>query len=110
MTDLHSRVAMERALAAVKTREKFGDMEDEATETLTGEALDARLAALRAEKQDELDRIKSESEANGRQAEITVREQQEERFYQEKEALLAKDEQRKKAMLQQLAQRSADDQ
>jgi len=86
-------------MALEKTRAKFNDQEEEAQNNFSGPDLEAKLAEIRSEKQKELDRIKNEAEAAGRQAEVALREQHEDKFFKEKEALLAKDEERKRAML-----------
>lgn len=84
-------------------------MEDDAHAELSGNALTERLDQLQREKQLSLDSIKREAETNAREAEVRLREAQEERFFKDKEALVLKDHQRKKAMLEQVVERHSDD-
>ena len=82
---------MERVVGLEKIRAKFQALEEEAEQDATGPALSDRLAALAQEKKAALEQIKSDSDLKGRQAEVSTRERLEEKFFKEKEELLAKD-------------------
>jgi hypothetical protein len=88
-----------------KAQVHFRDMEDDAHAELSGDALTEELSELKGKKQLELNKIKQEADTTAREAEVRLREAKEEQFFKDKEALVLKDHQRKRAMLEQIVER-----
>ena len=84
-------------------------MEDDAHAELAGGALTDRLDELQRGKNLELEKIKRAAEVKAREAEVKLREAEEEKFFKEKEALVLKDHQRKRTMLEQVVEGHPDE-
>lgn len=80
-------------------------MEDDAHASLTGEELTNKIDDINLEKQQELDQLEHDLEEKAREDEIRMREELQGIFFQDKEALVLKDHQRKRAMLEQVVER-----
>ena len=105
LANLHAGTALQRVIDVEKAQVHFRDMEDDAHAELSGDALTGKLSELKGKRQRELDRIKQEADTTAREAEVRLREAKEEQFFKDKEALVLKDHQRKRAMLEQIVER-----
>lgn len=106
---MHAGTALQGVIDVDKEQVRFRDLEDDAHAELSGDALTRKLAELQGEKRLELDNIKQEADGTAREAEVRLREAKEEQFFKEKEALVLKDHQRKRAMLEQIVERHPDE-
>ena len=83
-----------------KAKARYKDLEDDAHAELSGEALTNKLDELQLEKQHGLGQVQREHEAKAREDEVRLRQSEEEKFFKEKEDLVRKDHQRKRALLE----------
>jgi hypothetical protein len=109
LANLHAGVTLERVIDLEKAKARLQDLEDDAQAELAGDVLADRLDELQRGKHLELEKIKRAAEVKAREAEVKLREAEEEKFFKEKEALVLKDHQRKRTMLEQVVEGHPDE-